>query len=614
MTPVDQTIADDLTALAADSRREQRSGQDALRAALASARREATPRPIDPQLAAVYAARVFAARVARAAAGAVVVLCTVSGLVVVRALGLDLAPGTPLPWWAWPLDGNAAAIAVLIAALAVGAYVGAGSLASRWIEARWRRATAGTSDIAGTPGARIARWLGAAAVALPVAGATSALLALGMLAWSAGRQPCTQFWFEEPAARSLFADRLRDLTIAIPVAIAAAIALGHACTRSTRWVGLLTHRGTAWLGIALALLTIRVAAVHHLGPFSGNAAQAVLASSPLRSALTLTGAVAAFLVAAQLALGRRRRELRDLEAAPGALQPADGELVSLAGVLRSRAARMAAGGVAAMLAVGLTLVLHHPRQGISSALEILELGARLPWVVGDHITLVAAVAALVLGAMPLGAAIADRGLARRLARGPTDESADARLALARRLVRRLDGVSLGIAIAGGSAIVSVFAIVELAIGDSYWAFFTHHGPLADGMLRPLRREVVAAVAASFTAGLALAEAAGCARRARRMACGLALLAHPTVTVAAVTLGTIASVMWLRLDSGASYIAGAAADLPSRALEGGLTAALTGAVVIVASGLALRRRRREHERTGVNALAPNDAPAAPGGAC
>jgi hypothetical protein len=263
------------------------------------------PRPI-AQLAAVYAARVFAARVARAAAGAVVVLCTVSGLVVVRALGLDLAPGTPLPWWAWPLDGNAAAIAVLIAALAAGAYVGAGSLASRWIEERWRRATAGASDIAG---ARIARWLGAAAVALPVAGATSALLALGMLAWSAGRQPCTQFWFDEPEARSLFADRLRDLTIAIPVAIAAALALGHACTRGTRWVGLLTHRGTAWLGIALALLTIRVAAVHHLGPFSGNAAQAVLASSPLRSALTLTGALAAFLVAAQLALGRRRREL-----------------------------------------------------------------------------------------------------------------------------------------------------------------------------------------------------------------------------------------------------------------------------------------------------------------
>jgi hypothetical protein len=116
------------------------------------------------------------------------------------------------------------------------------------------------------------------------------------------------------------------------------------------------------------------------------------------------------------------------------------------------------------------------------------------------------------------------------------------------------------------------------------------------MLRHLRREIFVAVAASFTAGLALGQAAACVRRARRMARGLALLAHPAVTAAGAALGTIASVVWLRLDSGVSYITAAAADLPSRALESGLTAALTGAVVVVASGLALRRRRCEHERT------------------
>src|SRR5262249_47374199 len=142
-----------------------------------------------------------------AAAGAVAVLCTAAGLVGVYALGLDRAPGTPLPWWAWPLDGNAAAIAALIAALVAGAYVVAGSLASRWIDEHCRRATAGAGELPAAPDLRIARLLDAAAVALPVAGATCVLLVLGVLGWSAGRQPCTQFWFDGPAARSLFADR-----------------------------------------------------------------------------------------------------------------------------------------------------------------------------------------------------------------------------------------------------------------------------------------------------------------------------------------------------------------------------------------------------------------------
>jgi hypothetical protein len=79
-----------------------------------------------------------------------------------------------------------------------------------------------------------------------------------------------------------------------------------------------------------------------------------------------------------------------------------------------------------------------------------------------------------------------------------------------------------------------------------------------------------------------------------------------VTAAGAALGTIANVVWLRLDSGVSFITASAADLPSRALEAGLTAALTGAIVVVASGLALRRRRREHERMGPNALASGSA--------
>ena len=600
MTSVDETVAHDLAALAADSRRERRSAEDALRAALARARREATPAPIDRQLALVHAARVFAARIARAAAGAVAMLCAVAVLAVLHAPVLDRAPGTPPPWWVWPVDGNAAAIAMLIATLASGAYVAAGSLAGRWIEERWRRAAAGTTaaDLAAPPGPRIARLLDAAAVALPVAGATSALVVIGVLAWTAGRQPVTRLWLDGGEIGTLFADRLRDLAIAIPIAIAAAGALGRACTRCGRWASFLERRGTAWLGIALALTAIRVAAVHHLGPLSGSATPALVASSPLRTALTAAGALAAFLFSAGLALGWRRRELRTLEAAPGELQPAGSELVALAGVLRSRAARAAAGGVAAMLAVGLTVMLHHPRQSLSSGFHGLQLGSRLPWLVGGQVTLVVAIAALVLGAMQLGPAIADRWLARRLARCPAGEGPDARLALARRMVRRLDAASLGLAVAGGAALVLVIAIVGLTIGDTDWAFFAHHGPHVDATLRHLQHEVVAAVAASFTAGLALAEVAACARKARRMACGLDLLAHPAVIVAAVVLGKLVSIAWMHLDLGVSYMS-AAVDPSSRALQSGLTAALTGAVVVVASGLALRRRRREHERTGDN---------------
>ena len=608
MTAVNKTVADDLAALAADSRRERPSAQDALRAALARVHREAIP--IDPQLAAVHAARVFAARVARAAAGAVAVLCTVVGLIMVHELDLDRAPGTPLPWWAWPIDGNAAAIAVLIAALAVSAYVAAGSLARRWIEERWRRATAGAGDLAAAPGPRIARLLDAAAVALPVAGATSALLVVGMLAWSAGRRPCTLLWSSGPEATALFADRLRDLTIAILLTVAAALALGRACTRRARWIGLLARRGAAWLGIALALIAIHTAIVHQLRPFSGTATPALVASSPLRTALTIAGALAAFLLTARLALGRRRHELRYLDAAPGELQPADSQLVALAGVLRSRAARIAAGGVAAMLAVGLTLVLRHPRRTISSAFEAVQLGSTLPWLLGGQVIHIAVVAVLVLGAMPLGAAIADRWLARRLARCPTSEGPHARLALARQLVHRLDTASLGIAVAGGAAIVLVIAIVELAVADADWAFFTYHGTLVSRVLRRLRFEVIVAVAASFAAGFGLARAAARARRAGRTSRELTWPAHPAGIAAGATLGTIASVMWLRLDSGVSYLTGAAADLPPIALELGLTGALTGAVLMVANGLALRRRRREHERTGLDATTPNDAPAAP----
>jgi hypothetical protein len=80
------------------------------------------------------------------------------------------------------------------------------------------------------------------------------------------------------------------------------------------------------------------------------------------------------------------------------------------------------------------------------------------------------------------------------------------------------------------------------------------------------------------------------------------------------IGKIASLAWLRLDSGGYIVTPEAVDLPSSALESGLTAALTGAVLVVASGLALRQRRREHERTGLGAIAPDDAPAATRGVC
>jgi hypothetical protein len=80
----------------------------------------------------------------------------------------------------------------------------------------------------------------------------------------------------------------------------------------------------------------------------------------------------------------------------------------------------------------------------------------------------------------------------------------------------------------------------------------------------------------------------------------ALLSHRAVIAAGAALGTLVSVVWLRLDLGVSYLSGAGADLPSRVLDTGLTAALTGMVVVVASGLALRRRRRrEHARTALD---------------
>jgi hypothetical protein len=122
---------------------------------------------------------------------------------------------------------------------------------------------------------------------------------------------------------------------------------------------------------------------------------------------------------------------------------------------------------------------------------------------GGQITLIAVIAALVLGAMALGAAIADRWFTRRLARCPA-AGPDARLAIARRMLRRLDGASLGIAVAGGAAIVLVIAITALTVGDTDWALFSRHDPRVNATLRHLRREVVTAVAVSFTAGLALA--------------------------------------------------------------------------------------------------------------
>ena len=579
---LDEIVSADLTALAADSRRRLRSVDDSLRTLHAATRpvHVAVPPALLPLAAG------FTARVARAAGGAAALACALVLLAVLHDSRID-HPG-PQPWWAWMVDSNTAAITAMIAVKILAARGLAGAVAARWVEARVRRAAASPAALAELC-ARLARGGDALAIGLSIAGTTCVVLVIGVMTWTLGSERWALFFYDRPEAGALFVDRLRDLTIAAPCIAAAAAVVGLACARGARWPLALAHRSVALVAASVTILAVHAAIICDLRPFSWHE-RFLGSASGARTVLTIAVALAVFVLAADRAV--RRRAVR-YSAEALAVPPDDAALVPIAGAFRARAARGIGGALAALCAIGLLVALHNPRHAILAHHLWTTDSNWKSFLFQDRFTIVALMIAAVLAARQVAAALADR-IFRRYTRRDADRPLD--LAVARRLVQRLDVPAVALGVAGVSALVLQLGVLDLTLGDHFWIFFDHHGARVDGLLRHTLRELVAATAVCFGAALAVAAACACAKDRSGWR---AALAHWAVLPAGLALAAGAAATWLCLDFGVEDVSAALADQPSVALQNVLVIAATLGVLLITAGIAVRRRRGEQERAGLS---------------
>ena len=582
MTP-DQIVSSDLAALGADSRRALRSVDDSLRALHAAKHRESAAPP-----ALLPLAGGFAARVARAAGGAAALACTLLLLAALHDPGIER--GRPYLWWAWfSIEGNTAAITAVIAVVVLVVRGVAGAAARRWVEARVRGAAGSPDSLAGL-GARLARAGDAWAISLAIAGTACAVLVIGVMTWTIGPDRWTIFHYDGAEAGSLFTDRLRDLTIAVPVLVAAAIVVGLACARGARWPRALAHRSVELVAGAVAIAAVHIAIICALGPFSWNDRFVDAASGP-RTALTVAAALAVFVLAAGRAV--RRRAVRHSADDLAALSPDDAALLPVSGVFRARVARGVGGALAAVFTVALLVVLHNPGGAIPSPDRLWWDGSSWKiFVFRDHITVVALVIAAVLAARQAAGALADRTFQRRF---PASAAQPHDLGAARRLVERVAAPAIALGIAGITALALSIGMLDLTIGDDFWIFFTHHGARVDGLLHHTLGELVLATAVSFGAAVAVACACACVTDRSRWR---AALSHPATLGVGVALVAATTATWLGLDFGIGDVSAAIADQPSVALQNAVTIAATFGVLLITASIAMRQRRRENERAGL----------------
>lgn len=582
---LDETVSSDLAALGADSRHRLRSVDDSLRA-LHAARRSARDTEVAVPPALLPLASAFAARVARAAGGAAALACTLVLLVALHDPAID--HGRPYVWWRWfAIEGNAAAIAAVIAVVVLGKQAVAAAAARRWVEARVRSAAASPGALAELA-ARLARGGDGWSIGLSIAGTTCAALVIAVVTWTVGPDRWTIFHYDGAEAGPLFAHRLRDLTIAVPAIAAAALVIGRACARGARWPGLFAHRIATPLATAVAAMAVFLVFACDLAPFSWDDRFASAADAP-RTVLTVAAALAIFVLTAGQAVRRRAASYRADQLA--AVSPDDAALLPVAGVFRARIARSAGGALAALCAIALVVVLHNPSGAIPSPDKLWWNGSSWKlFVFQDHITIVALVIAALLWVRQHAAALADRAFERRFGGAASRD-----LGAARRLVERLAGPTAVLGVAGITSLVLLVGLLDLTIGDDFWIFFQHHGVRVDSLLRHTLRELVAAITACITTALLLGPAFACRTDRARWR---AALGHPATLIVGAALVALAVVAWLCLDFGIDDVSAALADQPSVVLQNLLTAAAAVGLLLVTGGIAAHQRRGEHERAGL----------------
>jgi len=330
MTTYDKLIAADLDSLGSESRQQLRTIDAALTAIGVSRGGRVmrspgeSPAPGGGELALLRLASVFAHRVARAAGGAMAVACAVALLVILRnPFGYDVEESSPGAfryivgrWWSGLLDGGGVSIAAFAGVLLAGAYVVAGRTAERAFERRLQRAIDGGQG-AQDPlevARRLVRRADGWSTAFAIAGPTSIAVLFGVVMFVVGAASWGSFWFTGYSVGDLFEARLRDLTIAIPVVVLAAFAVGRACTgdprcaRGLRWCRALEHPATVPIGSVLGLATLLVGLSFDSGIGFPMPLDRLDSTSALRSVLTATGGAAIFLVTAGVTLRRRGRE------------------------------------------------------------------------------------------------------------------------------------------------------------------------------------------------------------------------------------------------------------------------------------------------------------------
>jgi hypothetical protein len=320
----DKLMTGDLAALAVDNRRELPSLAETLRelGVYAPPRgSEATPSSAFTLMA---LARVYAHRVARAAAGAMLLAC-VAKLLVAFWHGADRRGASALYRF---LDLSLVHAAVIVAVLAMIAHRIALAIATYRFERDMRAAHARGEDPVALGRARV-RGVDRSAIALWLGGLTATIVMFGILWLTLGGEPLRVMLGRDPwwpyferiysadgrvvfefsyfSASDVVRDQTAIATLASLASTLVAIAIARVCARP-RWGRALAHRMVVVAGLVLAAATIHVGVRHDVGPIETTLQWIRLPSTELRVAFAASAVLAVTLVLAGLVLRTRRRD------------------------------------------------------------------------------------------------------------------------------------------------------------------------------------------------------------------------------------------------------------------------------------------------------------------
>ncbi len=313
MTNIDALVSKDLASAAAANRDRLRTLDDTLRA-VAPAETVAVPRTTTmSDLRMLALADVFAARVARMAAGAAGLVCVGLMLGTVVAWQFNVGHSFHEIFAASPID--------LIPRFAI-AILGVHILAMASARAAFARAVTEGAANGETMVARLDRWT----LALSIIGPFVCVMVLGVALVTIGYAPmfifacsldshCRGVGFDE----ALYDDRMRDLAIVVPVALLVAGALVARARRgpAAKTPSVLERGRTVAVGCVIMLVTVVVGVRYDDGLWTtdDHGMLQTARTTELRTILTITGAIGLLLTLSALALWRRRRELQRIASA-----------------------------------------------------------------------------------------------------------------------------------------------------------------------------------------------------------------------------------------------------------------------------------------------------------